>query len=81
MKEQVMKAFKMSDTTYTVLKWAVSIVLPGLVALVGVIGNELNWAFTESFMTIGTAVIAFLGISLGISTSQYNKEKKEDEQK
>lgn len=66
----------MSNKTYDILKWIVITVLPALLTLFGVIGATLGFGFTDTVITIGTAVITFLGTILGISSVNYNKNKK-----
>ena len=66
----------MSNKTYDILKWIVITVLPALLTLFGVIGATLDFNFTDTVITIGTAVITFLGTILGISSVNYNKNKK-----
>lgn len=65
----------MSNKTYDILKWIVITVLPALLTLFGVIGATLDFSFTDTVITIGTAVITFLGTVLGISSVNYNKSK------
>ena len=64
----------LNNKTYDVLKWVVSIVLPALVTLIGVIGASIGWEHTELVMTVITAITAFLGTTLGVSSSNYKKE-------
>ena len=64
---------KMSNKVYDILKWIVITVLP---ALFGVIGATLGWDFTDTAITIGTAVITCLGTIIGVSSVQYNKANK-----
>ncbi len=71
-----MPKFKLTDEQYAILKWAVGLVMPGLGTLFAVIGKTLNWTFTEDVLTIWTAFTAFLGMILGVSSYQYNKEGK-----
>lgn len=66
----------MSNKTYDILKWIVITVLPALLTLFGVIGTTLDFSFTDTVITIGTAVITFLGTVLGISSVNYNKSNK-----
>lgn len=66
----------MSNKTYDILKWIVIVVLPASLTLFGVIGNTLQLDYTETVITIGTAVITFLGTILGISSVSYNKQNK-----
>ena len=65
----------MNNKTYDIIKWIVTVVLPALLVFFSVLGNTLNWNFTDVVMTIGTAFIAMLGTILGISSINYNKEK------
>lgn len=64
----------MSNKTYDKVKWAVLIFLPALTTLVGVIGQTLGWANTDTIITIMTAVTAFLGTITGASNIKYNKQ-------
>lgn len=66
----------MSNKVYDILKWIVTVVLPALLTLFGVIGATLNWEFTDKVITIGTAVITCLGTMIGVSSIQYNKNNK-----
>ncbi len=60
---------------YDILKWIVITVLPALLTLFGVIGATLQWNFTDTVITIGTAAITFLGTIIGVSSVNYNKNK------
>ena len=66
---------KLPDKTYNVLKWIAIVVLPALSTLVFTIGGIWGWGFTEQVIGSIAAVDMFLGVVLGISTSQYNKTK------
>ena len=66
---------EMSNKVYDILKWIVITVLPAILTLFGVIGATLGWDFTDTVITIGTAVIACLGTIIGVSSVQYNKNK------
>lgn len=70
-----MPKFKLTDEQYAIIKWAVGLVMPSLGTLFAVIGKTLNWPFTEDALTIWTAFTAFLGLILGVSSYQYNKEE------
>lgn len=63
----------MSNRTYNILKWIAQIVLPALGALYFALAKI--WGFPYATEVVGTisAVDAFLGALLGISSSQYNK--------
>ena len=66
----------MSNRVYDVLKWIVITVLPALLTLFGVIGATLQWNFTDTVITIGTAVNACLGTIIGVSSVNYAKNNK-----
>lgn len=65
---------KMTNKTYDILKWIVIIVLPAFAVFVGVVGHELNWIHTDTFVTILNAFTAFLGVSLGFSNKSFRDE-------
>ena len=66
---------KMSNKVYDVLKYIAQIVLPALGTLYFALAKI--WGFPYGAEIVGTisAVDAFLGALLKISTDQYNKEK------
>ena len=64
----------MNNKTYDILKWIVIIVLPAFAVFVGVVGHELNWIYTDTFVTILNAFTAFLGVSLGFSNNSFKDE-------
>lgn len=64
----------MNNKTYDILKWIVIIVMPAFAVFVGVVGNELNWIHTDTFVTILNAFTAFLGVSLGFSNKSFKDE-------
>ena len=68
----------MSDKVYDVLKFIAQIVLPALGTLYFALAKI--WGFPYAAEIVGTisAVDAFLGALLGISTAQYNKQQQSD---
>ena len=66
---------KMSNKVYDILKYIAQIVLPALGTLYFALAKI--WGFPYGAEIVGTisAVDAFLGALLKISTDQYNKEK------
>ena len=67
---------KLSNSTYDILKWIATVVLPALSTLTLTIGQI--WGVSEWTVPIGAtiaAVAAFLGAILGISSIAYNKAK------
>lgn len=65
---------KMSNKAYDILKYIAQIVLPALATLYFALAKI--WSFPYGAEIVGTisAVDAFLGALLQISTNQYNKE-------
>lgn len=64
---------KMSNKTYDILKWIAMYLLPALGTLYFALASIWNLPYGEQIVGSVTAVDTFLGVILGISTSQYNK--------
>lgn len=64
----------MSNKIYDILKYIAQIVLPGLATLWFTIGSGWGIPYTEQIVGTITAVDAFLGALLRISTKKYNKQ-------
>ena len=65
---------KMSNSLFDVLKYFAQIVLPGLGTLYFALSSIWGFPYGEEIVGTITAVDAFLGALLGISTYNYNKE-------
>lgn len=65
---------KMSNKTYDILKWVAQIVLPAAGTLYFALSTIWGLPFGEQVVGTITAIDAFLGAILGISTRNYNKE-------
>ena len=63
------------DKVYDVLKWIAQILLPALGTLYFALASIWGFPYAEQVVGTITAIDAFLGILLGISTLQYNKTK------
>lgn len=65
---------KLNNKTYDILKWIAQILLPAVGTLYFALSKI--WGFPYATEVVGTitAVDAFLGAILGISTAQYNKQ-------
>lgn len=63
----------MKNKTYDVLKWVAQYLLPAAGTLYFALANIWGLPFGEQVVGTITAVDAFLGVILGISTVQYNK--------
>ena len=72
---------KMSNKVYDVLKFIAQILLPALGTLYFALAQIWHFPYAEEIVGTITAVDAFLGALLGISTANYNKEQAEVEQK
>ena len=66
---------KFTDKAYNILKWVALIVLPAAATLYAALSAAWGFPFADEIVKTITAVDAFLGALLGISTAQYNKDK------
>ena len=71
---------KLSNKVYDVLKWIAMYLLPALGTLYFALAGIWNFPYGEQVVGTITAVDTFLGILLGISTAQYQKDKNTIEQ-
>jgi len=62
----------MSNKTYDILKWIAQILLPAVATLYFAIAQIWGLPYAEQIVGTITAVDAFLGAVLGISTKIYN---------
>ena len=64
----------MSNKTYDALKWIAMILLPAIGTLYFALSGI--WVFPYAEQVVGTinAVDTFMGVLLGISSAQYNKD-------
>lgn len=65
----------MNNKLYDVLKWIAQILLPALATLYFAIAQIWGLPYAEQIVGTITAIDAFLGALLGISTHYYNKER------
>lgn len=63
----------LSNKTYDILKFNAQIVLPALGTLYFALSSIWGLPYGEQIVGTITAVDAFLGALLGVSTAQYNK--------
>lgn len=68
---------KLPDKVYEILKWLLIIVVPAFVTLFPTLCNAWGWNIpVDAITTTITAVATFVGVCVGISTINYNKEQK-----
>jgi imidazoleglycerol phosphate synthase glutamine amidotransferase subunit HisH len=65
---------KLSNNLYDKLKWIAQILLPALGTLYFALASIWNLPYAEQIVGTVAAIDTFLGVILGISTAQYNKE-------
>ena len=66
---------RMSNKLYDTLKWVAQCVLPAVGALYFAIAGIWGLPYIEEVLGTISAINAFLGVVLGISTMQYNKNQ------
>ena len=64
----------MSNKTYDILKWVSQYLLPALATLYFAVAKIWGLPYGEEIVGTITAVDTFLGVLLGISTANYNKQ-------
>lgn len=64
---------KMRNETYDILKWVCQLLLPALGTLYFALAQLWGFPYAEQIVGTITAVDAFLGVILKISTDAYNK--------
>lgn len=69
-----MVSFIYNDRVYENLKWVTQILLPAVGTLYFALGGIWDWPNIEQVVGTVTAVVTFLGITLGISGHNYQKE-------
>ena len=62
---------KLSNTTYDILKWIATLLLPALGTLYFALASIWGFPYGEQIVGTITAVVTFLGVILGFSTSSY----------
>lgn len=78
--EKEVRKMKLNDKVYDILKWIVMICLPAVTT--AYVGLAAIWGFpyAEEVAKTSAVLCTLLGALLGISTAQYNKKFKEDEE-
>lgn len=72
------EAMKLSNNTYDILKYIAQIVLPALGTLYFALSQIWGLPYGEQIVGTITAIDAFMGALLGISSAQYYKEMEDD---
>lgn len=63
------------NSTYDILKWVAQLLLPALATLYFALASIWGLPYGEQIVGTITAIDAFLGIILGISTVNYYKKE------
>ncbi len=67
--------FSMSNKTYDTLKWIAQYLLPGAATLYAALAKIWGLPYGNEIVGTISAIDVFLGVALGISSSQYNSAK------
>lgn len=65
---------KFNNKTYDILKWIALYLLPAIGTLYFALASVWGLPYGEQIVGTVTAVDTFLGVILGISTANYNKD-------
>ena len=65
----------LNNKTYDILKWIAMVVLPALGTLYFALSSIWGLPYGEQIVGTITAIDAFLGALLGVSTNNYNKQE------
>lgn len=72
---------RLPDKVYEFLKWLLIIVVPAFLTLFTLLAQTWHWNIpVDAIVTTITGVCTFIGICIGISTVQYNKEQQAEEE-
>jgi hypothetical protein len=74
MKKMIFK----NNKVYDVLKWCCIVVIPAMITFFGLMGDTLEWSFTQPVVIIASGFNTMLGTILGIGNIRYNKAIKEE---
>lgn len=77
---KVKKVINVSNKLYDTLKWIAQIVLPAIGTLYFALASIWGLPYGEQIVGTITAIDAFLGAILGVSTINYNKRKEEEDE-
>lgn len=69
---------KMSNKTYDTLKWIAQFFLPALGTLYFALAGIWGLPYGEQVVGTITAIDTFIGVTLGISSANYNKDSERD---
>lgn len=61
----------LKNETYDLLKLLATRILPALATLVGTVGMAVQWKWTELAVTVISAVAAFIGQCINVSSKAY----------
>ncbi len=64
----------MSNKLYDILKWVAQVILPALGTLYFALSQIWGFPFGEEIVGTVTAIDAFLGAALGLSSVKYNRK-------
>lgn len=66
---------RLPDNVYNILKWVGLIFFPACAWFVGRVFPSWGFTDTDAIVTTLNALGTFIGILIGVSTLEYNKEK------
>lgn len=79
-KEMYYMSFKLENGWYDILKWVTMILIPALTTAYVGLAAVWGWPYATEVAKTSAVVCTLLGSILGISTAEYNKEKRDKEE-
>ena len=73
-------SFKLENGWYDILKWVTMILIPALTTAYVGLAAVWGWPYATEVAKTSAVVCTLLGSILGISTAEYNKEKRDKEE-
>lgn len=69
---------KLSDSTYTWMKWLTLVVIPALTTAYVGLSAVWHWPYAEEVAKTSAVICTLLGALLGISTAEYRRSEPPD---
>ena len=65
----------LNNKVYDVLKWVCLVAIPAAATFYVALAGALGLPYADQVAKVSTALCAFIGALIGVSTAEYNKDK------